>query len=212
LVKGLVEWHQAAYYIVNPADPFSNPWYQLGNHDILGSTQYKELIRSPGVIMDERALGFLRFTAASAHFDLEAKDLNSNGNYPEECRELVECHIRAYAGKIVGTISVPISWLEAHSDKRAEFILLSKHMHNHDAENGTNKRVSEEADPRYPDGKGRKGTRRVGRCSSQSKYYIMLIDWKEGPHCVVAVRIGITLIDRDDWVAAEATSKLIVLD
>jgi hypothetical protein len=37
----------------------------------------------------------------------------------------------------------------------------------------------------------------------------MLIDWKEGLHCAVAVRIGATQIHRKDWVAE--ASKLIVL-
>jgi len=211
-VKGLVEWHQSAHYAVNPANPFSSPWRELANYDIPSSAHNEEPIRSPDAIMDERALGFLRFTAASANFDLEIEDLNIDGNHPEDCalcREWVLCQIRARTGKRVGTIWVPISWLEAHSDNRAEFILLS--MHIKDVESETCKEVFENSDPRYPDTRISGGVKHMDGCDHQSQYNIMLIDWKEGPHCAVAVRIGITQIHKDDWVEADANSKLILL-
>jgi hypothetical protein len=67
-VKGLVEWHQPTRYAVNIAGPFSDPWYQVAeNHNPRPSSH---------IIMDERALGFLRFTTASTTLKLDAIDLD----------------------------------------------------------------------------------------------------------------------------------------
>ncbi|CZR64444.1 uncharacterized protein PAC_14342 [Phialocephala subalpina] len=195
-VKGLVEWHQPTQYAVNTADPFSAPWDEL-------TDQLVEKCHSL-TVMDERALGFLRFTAASAVLEVEAMDSDFIKNCPSADPCLL-AHIRTHAGKDLGFIQVTSSWLQSHDRKKCEFILLSTKIENEESETCRQDWVWER-------GLGvSRGIEHMDGCKHQSTYNIMLIDWKEGPHCTVATRVGITQINKKDWEELESTSKLIVL-
>jgi hypothetical protein len=247
-VKSFVEWHQPARYIVNLAEPFSNPWHQLTDGGTLKDVQHYDLRRPLNAVMNERDLGFLCFTAASAMFDIQVtgdpdsgihpgkkniprsrvarrrrrtasgrKKSAHKGNYRKDkngsktstsFKNWTRCSIHATTGKEIGYVRVPGSWLAGHSDMRGEFILSSHYVEN--AYDDTCQAVYETV-PAYPDGASTSSVRHVDDCEHQSKYNLMLIDWKKGPHCQVAVRVGITQIHRHDWLAAEATRKLIVL-
>ncbi|KUJ06982.1 HET-domain-containing protein [Mollisia scopiformis] len=208
-VTGLVEWHPPAHYSVNPKNPLSD---QVDKHSPT-SIHSSESTQSEDVIMDERALGLLRFTAATAYFDLKAQGAYAHEDHTKDCafcKQWSLCHIRARSGKNVGGIWVPKPWFEARSASQAEFILLSKHIQN--AEDETCQQVwTPGTDPRYPNKRIGKGIKHVDGCEHQSGYNIMLVDWKEGPHCRVAVRMGIAIIHRNDWQEAETSSKLVVL-
>jgi hypothetical protein len=195
--------------------------------------------------MNERDLGFLRFTAASALFEIRVKvdpdsgiHLGKKKNIPKSrvarrgrkksslkgsyrkdknssktstsFKSWTRCNIYATTGREIGYVQVSGSWLADHSDMHGEFILLSHYIEN--AYDDTCQVVYEtETVPTYPNRPSASGVRHVGGCEHQLKYNIMLVDWKKGPHCQVAIRVGITQIHRNDWPAAEATRKLIVL-
>jgi hypothetical protein len=103
---------------------------------------------------------------------------------------------------------VPECWLKTHESQQFEFILLSIHVTN--TKSATCKEIKE-TDPKDPNQINIVGIEHAEGCEHQSKYNVMLIDWKQGPQCDVAVRVGITQIHRDDWARAETTRKLIVL-
>jgi hypothetical protein len=65
----------------------------------------------------------------------------------------------------------------------------------------------------FPDELRSVGLQHIDGCEHQTHYYVMLIDWEEGPHCLVARRVegGIAHIHRDDWAKAAPTRKEIVL-
>lgn len=170
--------------------------------------------RSRNAIMDERSLGFLRFTTACAKFDLEVLNPVLDERHPEDCavcKEWTRCCIRAHTGKSLGSIRVPASWFSARNNKKGEFILLSMHIVI-DIEDD----LSETCQPGFEEetlneGKLSSGIKHMDGCEHQSMYNVMLIDWKEGPHCDVAIRINVTQIHKDDWNEAKAIRKEIVL-
>ena len=112
-IKRLVEWHQPIHYAVNKDEPFSEPWYQAADHDALSSAYKDKPNPSSYVVMDERALGFLRFTAVSVTLDIEVMNLdNTQAGYSEDnpvSKDWVSCYIRTRTGKTIGAILVPSS-------------------------------------------------------------------------------------------------------
>jgi hypothetical protein len=115
--------------------------------------------------MDERALGFLRFTAASAKLFLEPEDRKADKDHRENCatcKEWAFCQIRTSTGNIVGKMRVPRAFLETNSDKQGEFILLSKNIDNEEDE--ICQYVYEHIDPRYPGTKTSKGIQHADGC------------------------------------------------
>lgn len=209
-IKRLVEWHQPIHYAVNKDEPFSEPWYQAADHDALSSAYKDKPNPSSYVVMDERALGFLRFTAVSVTLDIEVMNLdNTQAGYSEDnpvSKDWVSCYIRTRTGKNIGAIEVPSSWLGSRNHKQGECILLSVHIENAESETcpkvcaveGTDLKLSYKI-------------KDSDDCEHQLKYNVILIDWKEGRHCTVANRVGITHILKKDWVELESSSKVIVL-
>ncbi|KAI9769480.1 MAG: hypothetical protein M1840_003957 [Geoglossum simile] len=181
-------------------------WCSFGPSGVPRDGFHTEMVDShkkDEAIMDEQALGFLRFTAESANFDVEVNFENCHKNHPD----FVPCSIRACAGEVVGYIGVPTSWLETRSDKRGEFILMSLHIKTEESE--TCQGINED----YPGGGRRfKGVEHVDGCGHQSIYNILLIDWKKGPRGDVATRIGVAQILKNNWAEAKASPKLIVLN
>jgi hypothetical protein len=116
---------------VNTSQPCCEPWSE--------ATVIDKPILSPYAIMDERALGFLRLTAASVTLNIEVLGPDDMAADHTEnccvCKYWPSCRIRTCTGKNVGLISVPRSWLEGRSHKQGEIILLSKYIEH--AENET---------------------------------------------------------------------------
>jgi hypothetical protein len=71
--------------------------------------------------------------------------------------------------------------------------------------------VFEEDPPDLNEGIPSSGIKHIENCEHQLMYNVMLIDWKEGPHCGVAIRINVAQIPKDDWNEAKAVRKEIVL-
>jgi hypothetical protein len=235
-IKGEVEWHEPARYAVNIVNPLSEPWYQAGACETLSSVQSSP---SCHVIMDDRALGFLRFTAASMTLHVEVSRPASSSlqaaqavqsehdctsgpqhglgvqthellTYCSGCmlkREWISCDIRTAKGKSIGFIWVPMSWLGQDTKKQGEFILLSTRIEQSASENCPES-LSEGPEWGWVTSNGIK---HIDSCEHQMKYNVMLVEWKEGPHCRVAKRISIAQIDKRDWAELESSRKQIVL-
>lgn len=203
-VTSLVKWHQPAHCAVNSLNPSSTPWRRIENQEDLGAAG-GETTGSTDAIMDERALGYLRFTTTSANLTLVVQDLPENHIV---CKMWSLCHIHTRTGKTIRPIWVPKTWFETHKDNQAEFILLSMCFEAVPDDKTCKQTVKLSDDPNRPKGSM---TKHGEGCKHKVRYNIMLIDWKEGPHCSVASRIGITQISKEDWEEAESKQKLIVL-
>jgi hypothetical protein len=206
--KGLVKWHQPICYAVDAAEPLSMPWHPATDHNAPNPVPaYDDRLNSSShVVMDERALGLLRFTASSMTLSIEVMDLGNiqaskSGDNPVSR----DCKICTRTGKTIGTIQVPSSWLENNSHKVGECILLSVHIE--DIEDEICRRVWHESEGL----KTSTGVKHSDDCEHQSKYNVMLIDWKSTRNNAVAYRVGITQILKKDWVELESSLKVILL-
>jgi hypothetical protein len=169
-------------------------------------TQHLSRIKSysaPGELsITERELGFLRFATESVKLDIKVKELSIRET-SQICEDktlldvFVYCLIIGAVRNGIGTIEVPNSWLQGHETRRCEFILLSTCVEHTASE--TCQRIFKD-NPGFPDKSTSLGIKHTDGCEHQTHYHIMLIDWEEGPHCLVARRVGggIAHIHRDN--------------
>jgi hypothetical protein len=74
--RSLVEWQKDRCYAINPAAPLSAPWYLFVQEEVLQATQDNISIWPHFyLLMLESSLGFLRFKAQSAYFEVVETDL-----------------------------------------------------------------------------------------------------------------------------------------
>ena len=228
-VKSLVEWQPVTKQAIHGTKPLSY-FCGLSSSD---STPALEPITVEQVTITEQELGFLRFTAESVTLHIKAEEPSIADSHGEEesgnenCTEghpesesdhtdeqlserYVYCQIINALGRSIGGIGVPQSWLLGGDTRCSEFLLLSACI----------ERISSDVcqqilkdNHNYPEGPTSVGIKHIDGCEHQSRYHVMLINWEEGRHGLVAKRVGggITHIHRDEWATAGPTRKEIVL-
>jgi hypothetical protein len=192
-VRGVVEWHPPAVYAVNPKNPLSSPWQPVEEREA-------ERKGSPIVVMNEHALGTLRFTTACTTFIVDRGDCTCT-------TASLHCTIRApETGKAVGDMWVPASWMGTTRTKEGEFALLSLRIEN--TASGDCKEIYKEVDSAMI---FTTGIDHVDGCEHQALYNVMLLDWEEGPQGTMAKRVGVTRVRRENWEEMETERKMVVL-
>ncbi|KAE9367519.1 HET-domain-containing protein [Stipitochalara longipes BDJ] len=227
--KGLVEWQPAARSAVDVTKPLSS--VRGSSSSIVACMNDHDLLRPGEVIINERELGFLRFTTESVNLEIELKKPGFNESRPDydssveeersheyetysednmSSRKLVQGLINSAVGTNIGFVWVEESWFKGRSTRYCELILLSACVQDEESENC---QPILQKDPDLPGELLVVGIKHLEGCEHQSQYYVMLIEWKEGPYCLVASRVGADIphIHRDDWAAAGPTCKEIVL-